>query len=60
MKCTRCSGRLILDRVFTDNKNFETACIHCGDRKYIDKGSETGLWLAKKEQRIERLSNGLS
>lgn len=50
MKCMKCSGRVFLDRVFSDNKNFETYCVMCGDRKFISKESGLGAWLAKKEQ----------
>jgi hypothetical protein len=39
-----------LDRVFTDNKNFETSCIICGDRKFIAKDTEKGMWLSRQEQ----------
>jgi hypothetical protein len=53
------TGRLFLDRVFTDNVSFEVACLHCGDRKYIAKSSEIGKWLVKKELRIEAVTNGL-
>jgi predicted nucleic acid-binding Zn-ribbon protein len=49
MKCKRCNGRLFLDRVFSDNKNYELSCIQCGDRKFIRKDSELGQWLTKKE-----------
>lgn len=51
MKCTKCKGRVFLDRVFSDNKNFETYCILCGDRKFISKESEQGQWLLQQEQR---------
>lgn len=60
MNCTRChTGRLFLDRVFTDNLSFEVACLHCGDRKYISKSSEVGQILVKLESRLGRLENGL-
>jgi hypothetical protein len=54
MECKRCSnsqhkGRLFLDRVFSDNKNFELACIQCGDRKFVSKDSEIGRWLTRME-----------
>lgn len=52
MKCRRCSGRVFLDRVFSDNKNFETSCILCGDRMFIAKETELGRWLTKKEQAL--------
>ena len=50
MKCRKCTGRVFLDRVFSDNKNFETSCILCGDRRFISKETEFGQWLAKREQ----------
>lgn len=50
MKCGKCGGKVFLDRVFSDNKNFETSCIICGDRKFVSKESELGTWLAKMEQ----------
>lgn len=49
MKCKKCSGRVFLDRVFSDNKNFETSCIICGDRRFIGKETELGVWLTKME-----------
>lgn len=59
MKCRRCNGTVFLDRVYTDNKNFETSCILCGDRRFISKGSELGSWLTKME--IKRMNyRGLS
>lgn len=49
MNCRRCKGRVFLDRVFTDNKNFETYCVLCGDREFVPKNSEFGQWLSKME-----------
>lgn len=49
MKCSRCSGTVFLDRVFTDNKNFETSCLMCGERKFIGKETELGQWLTIQE-----------
>lgn len=60
MKCSRCDvGRVFLDRVFTDNMSFETSCLHCGDRRFIGKTTELGLWLESKEVKMARLQNGL-
>jgi hypothetical protein len=54
--CKRCSkpeigyyGRMFLDRVFSDNKNYELSCIQCGHRSFINKNSRLGQWLQKKE-----------
>lgn len=60
MKCKVCGGRLFLDRVFSDNKNFETVCLHCGDRKFISKESVLGKWLTKIEEQNQRAINGLN
>ena len=49
MNCRRCNGRIFLDRVFSDNKNFETSCLMCGDRRFINKDTEFGQWLTKRE-----------
>lgn len=49
--CRRCNGRAFLDRVYTDNKNFETSCILCGDRRFIGKETEIGQWIQKQELR---------
>ena len=57
MECNRCKGRMFLDRVFSDNKNYETFCIMCGDRKFVSKSSELGQWLTKKE--AARLKSGV-
>lgn len=49
MVCRKCSGRMFLDRVFTDNRNYETFCIMCGDRQFVSKNSELGQWLTRME-----------
>jgi len=57
MKCTKCSGKLFLDRTFTDNKAFEIYCIMCGIRMFISKETRFGQWLTAKE--TARLRSGL-
>lgn len=52
MKCKKCTGRVFLDRTFSDNQSFETYCMMCGDRKFISKDSEFGRWLSEKEARL--------
>lgn len=51
MDCRRCNGRVFLDRVFTDNKNYEASCLICGDREFIAKDSEKGQWLTEREKK---------
>lgn len=50
MKCKRCTGRVFLDRVFSDNKSFELYCVICGDRRFVGKDTELGKWLEKMER----------
>lgn len=52
MTCRRCGGRTFLDRIFSDNKNYETYCLLCGDRRFIQKSSEFGQWLVAMEQKF--------
>lgn len=54
MICSRCGGKVFLDRTFTDNKNYETFCVICGDRKFVAKNTRLGKWLADKEQKRMR------
>ena len=51
IKCRRCGGRAFLDRVYTDNKNFETSCLLCGDRRFIGRETELGQWIQKVEKK---------
>lgn len=51
MKCGKCSGKLFLDRTFSDNENFEVYCIMCGARKFVSKKTGFGKWLVKMESR---------
>lgn len=44
----------MLDRTFTENKNYETSCLLCGARNFISKGSRLGDWLDQKEQARRR------
>ncbi len=41
---------MFLDRVFSDNKNYEIYCILCGERRFINRNSVLGIWLEKKEK----------
>ena len=49
MKCMKCTGKLFLDRTFSDNKTFEVYCIMCGVRKFVGKDTGFGKWLQAKE-----------
>lgn len=56
MICSRCHGRVFLDRTFIDNKNYETFCVICGDRQFIAKNTRLGQKLAHAEaHRLKQL-----
>lgn len=50
--CSRCNGRVFLDRVFSDNMNFEVFCVICGDRKFVSKSSDLGKFIEESERRL--------
>lgn len=52
MKCVKCTGKMFLDRTFSDNKNFELYCMMCGTRKFISKTGRFGQWLEKQEEKL--------
>lgn len=59
MECYKCKGKVFVDRAFTDNKDIETYCILCGDRKFISRSTEFGKWLEKMEVR-QMVASGLA
>jgi hypothetical protein len=58
MVCNKCGGKVLLERLFSSNKDFETSCIICGKRDFVPKESRLGLWLARHEKEL-RLASGL-
>jgi hypothetical protein len=38
--CIKCQGKVFVDLTFTDNRNYETFCLRCGDRKFIGPSHE--------------------
>lgn len=49
-------GRMFVDRVFSENKNYELSCVLCGERKFIAKNTVFGKWIDKKEQMFSNAS----
>jgi len=49
MFCGKCGGRMFVDRVFSENKNYELFCILCGNRPFVGKNTSFGRWLHRKE-----------
>jgi ribosomal protein S27AE len=33
--CGKCGGKVFVDLTFTDNRNFETFCLRCGNRNFV-------------------------
>ena len=55
MWCQKCSGRVFIDRVFSQKLHMELFCIMCGTRWMIDKEtSRLGKWLKAKEKEHEK------
>ena len=56
MNCQRCSGRVFVDRVFSQKLHVELFCILCGKRWMINKVTNAfGRWLEQKD--IEHAKN---
>lgn len=50
MKCSKCSGRVFVDRVFSQKLHVELFCIMCGKRWMLNKDrSALGRWLEQIE-----------
>lgn len=50
MFCKKCSGRVFVDRVFSQKLHVELFCLMCGKRWMINKDrSPLGRWLEQKE-----------
>lgn len=52
LKCSKCHGRIFIDRQYTTIDHIETFCVSCGDRKYYHppQNSKEGTWLLQKEK----------
>ena len=51
MFCGKCSGRVFVDRVFSQKLHVELFCIMCGKRWMINKDtSALGRWLEQVEK----------
>lgn len=55
MKCTRCGGRVFVDRVFSQKLHIELFCIMCGKRWMINKDTNRlGKWLENREKEYQK------
>jgi hypothetical protein len=51
--CDKCSGRMIVDRVFTTYDHLEIYCLMCGKRKMFRYPEQNGKWV-KWIMKLER------
>lgn len=50
MKCQKCSGRVFVDRVFSQKLHTELFCLLCGKRWMVNKETSAfGKWLEKTD-----------
>ena len=50
MSCSKCRGRVFVDRVFSQKLHIELFCIMCGKRWMLNKDTNgLGRWLEKRE-----------
>lgn len=50
MFCRKCGGRVVIDRVFSEGRKFDVACLICGKRGFVDRDTNAfGRWLQKRE-----------
>ena len=58
MKCSKCSGTVFIDRVFSQKLHMELFCIMCGKRWMINKETSVfGKWLDEKELKYQKSSS---
>lgn len=50
MSCSKCRGRVFVDRVFSQKLHIELFCIMCGKRWMLNKDTNgLGRWLENRE-----------
>lgn len=55
MSCSKCRGRVFVDRVFSQKLHIELFCIMCGKRWMLNKDTNgLGRWLEQREIRQQK------
>jgi hypothetical protein len=55
MWCTKCNGRVFIDRVFSQKLHMELFCVMCGRRWMINKETNRlAKWLELREMQHEK------
>jgi predicted nucleic acid-binding Zn-ribbon protein len=52
INCTKCVGKMFVDRQYSSVMHLETYCIRCGNRKFYHPPSDTteGQWILNQEK----------
>jgi len=53
LRCTKCSGRMLVDRVFLSYNHLEIYCLMCGKREmynHPDNHGDVARWIMKVEK----------
>ncbi len=54
LKCKKCTGRVFVDRVYSQNLRVEFFCIMCGKRWMVSKDlNRFAQWVAKQEATVQ-------
>jgi hypothetical protein len=58
MWCSKCNGRVFVDRVFSQKLHVELFCIMCGKRWMVNKETSVfGKWLEKADREHAKSSS---
>jgi hypothetical protein len=57
IQCSKCSGRMLVDRVFLSYDHLELYCLVCGKREnHPDRHGEVAQWIMKAEKTRAKLT----
>jgi hypothetical protein len=59
IECSKCEGRMLVDRVFSSYDHLELYCLVCGKREmynHPDRHGEVAQWIMKAEKTRARIT----
>jgi hypothetical protein len=57
MNCSKCGGRMLIDRTYSTDRMFDVYCMSCGKRVFVNRETTAfGKWLSKREREFSKLS----
>ena len=63
IECSKCEGRMLVDRVFSSYDHLELYCLVCGKREIFNKPESSGdipKWIMRAEKlRLKMIGNSL-